>query len=244
MGRADSPPLVYQDDAYAASASSAISLQDHNYGFEDEGPPAYSDLPETGQGNNDAVDLPQFHPCHPNDPELSSVYDHVSRSRVVKGYKGSTTTLLSQTLTSDPKELQRLLRSETSYRPDPLVRMVGTHTETRYREKKEEKVQVTDFDITLSMQDLLSPVWRRSRVAENAQKTYRGGVIKGTDPRIKAHPEATHLVPSLEEWCHRFCASSAGVKSCVPASNGLRMTLNLVTASPSCDSSRVLTSTP
>ena len=91
--------------------------------------------------------------------------------------------------------------------------MLGTHTETRRNNKKEEKIKVTDFDIKISLSGLVLPSSRKTTTADNANKTYRGGRIRTAAPGFKADVEASHAAPMLDEWYHRFCASSARVKT-------------------------------
>lgn len=134
--------------------------------------------------------------------------------------EGSTTTVISRSLTSDPERLQSFLSNQTRLRPSPWVRLVGTHTETREKkrrnanEKKEkETTMVTDFDISISASDLLIPAWRRTRVIGNEILAYRGGRSKSVATGLQSDVESTHTSPTLEEWCHRFCASRARLKT-------------------------------
>lgn len=199
----------YRDDD-AASTSSAVPLQDQIFA-DDETPPAYTDDPDVPRGPRAPRKV------YPDEEvpliELSESGGVWFESKVVNDSKGSVITYFSKAASSDPNRCQFLIEHEVRRPPRPMVRIVGTHLEKRQRDKKEEKERVTDFDISASLGSLLAPSWSRSMLAENVQKTYRGGMFKKVDPRVEAHPEDAYPPPSLKEWCHRFCASSSSAKS-------------------------------
>ena len=226
-------PSADRDDN-AASTSSAISLQDQD--FANEVPPAYTDDPEPvkshNHGDHDTETQRKsvggraprrfIEDGNPED-EHDPFRKHRQRQGLLDGVrwkisenedaKGSTTTYISETLSSDPAVCQAFIETRIHVPIQPFVRLVGTHTETRRRDKKDETTRVTDFDVSVSLEALLAKDWTRTRIVENSQKAYRGGIRKQLDPRVKAHPEAAATTPSLQEWCHRFCASSASAKS-------------------------------
>ncbi|KAL9031326.1 MAG: hypothetical protein Q9196_000650 [Gyalolechia fulgens] len=208
MGRVKTPQVsvLYRDDD-AASTSSAVPLQDHAYA-DVENPPAYTDDPNSVKS----------HPGIESDGAYVSTQAPGRESillepKIHEDSKGSITTYISKGLCADPESCQWFAQWQAGRAPKPMVRVVGSHVETRKRDKKEEKERVTDFDIKAPLHALLEPTWVSSKTVENVQKTYRGGIVKRVDPRMKAHPEAAATAPSLKEWCHRFCASSAGAKS-------------------------------
>ncbi|KAL8925401.1 MAG: hypothetical protein Q9208_003493 [Pyrenodesmia sp. 3 TL-2023] len=214
MGRPkDSQGLAPYRDDDTASTSSAVPLQDQIFA-DDEAPPAYTDDPDVSRGRasgatrapikitNRGAEVP---PIEPSESDSTVV--------VSKDTKGSVITYFSKAASSDPQKCQYLIEDEVQRSPRPMVRVLGTHLVTRQRDKKEEKERVTDFDISAPLGGLLAPWWSRSMLAENVQKTYRGGKLKQVDPRVKAHPEDAYPPPSLKEWCHRFCASSSAAKS-------------------------------
>ncbi|KAL8946192.1 MAG: hypothetical protein Q9222_007383 [Ikaeria aurantiellina] len=208
MGRAptSTPSTRYRDDD-VASTSSAVLLQEQRISQEDA-PPAYTDDPNEAQDHGFAESA--------EGREAHQAPESVSKDFTIKtceDAKGSTTTYISRSLTSDPAACQSFIEGQILIPPRPMVRMIGSHIETRIRDKKEEKTRVTDFDIRVAFGRLLAHEWARSKIVDNAQKTYRGGIFKQVDPRAKAHSEAASMAPSLKEWCHRFCASSAGAKS-------------------------------
>ncbi|KAL8786788.1 MAG: hypothetical protein Q9213_002609 [Squamulea squamosa] len=238
MGRvAESRQLSgYRDDG-TVSTSSAVLLQDQAYA--DEAPPAYTDDPDP---DPDPVDTHGHGSIHrksvggrvprrfiedheaQNDPGLEQARRmQQERERLLKGVqwtlstnqdaKGSTTTYISETLSSDPAACQAFIETSAQESIQPVVRLIGTHSETRRRDKKDETTHVTDFDISVPLGGLLVREWARTKIVENSQKAYRGGIRKQLDPRVNAHSEAAATAPSLQEWCHRFCASSASAKS-------------------------------
>ena len=91
----------------------------------------------------------------------------------------------------------------------PVIRMNGTHAETKPQNKQKETSKVVDFDITVHLQDTLNSERARLFLAGNDEKTFRGARTEVTAPGFKAGIEETHPKPSPEDWYHRFCASSA-----------------------------------
>ncbi|KAL9602783.1 MAG: hypothetical protein Q9219_001626 [cf. Caloplaca sp. 3 TL-2023] len=207
MGRVTKEQGVkpYHDDD-AASTSSAVPLQNHAFADEDI-PPAYTDNPETVESQ------PFIEGTESSSLDRLPGGESINSAQVHEDSKGSVSTYISKVLSSNPKTCQRFIERDALRVPQPMVRMLGTHMETRQRDKKEEKHRVTDFDIKAPLCGLLEQAWARTKIVANAQKTYRGGIVKQVDPRLKAHAEAAETAPSLKEWCHRFCASSASAKS-------------------------------
>ncbi|KAL8995608.1 MAG: hypothetical protein Q9169_004682 [Polycauliona sp. 2 TL-2023] len=221
-------PRGYRDND-AASTSSAVPLQEHSY--EDDVPPAYTDDPEPvdhhthGQSSvTGRKSVGGRAPRFIEDPTDSGPYEEVQeRGKILQDVqwtfrdhtdaKGSTDTYISNALSSDPALCQAFIETRAQRQILPVVRIVGTHTETRRRDKKDETTRVTDFDIAMPLDSLIEGAWARTKIVGNHQKAYRGGVWKQLDPRVKAHPEAANTTPSLQEWCHRFCASGASAKS-------------------------------
>lgn len=208
MGRATTPhvSVPYRDDD-TASTSSVATLEEHMF-IDEEALPAYTDNPNS-------VDA--FRRISSNEAPMSIEAQGGGTFALVpkihEDSRGSIATYISDPLCSDPKKCEWLAQTEAAKPPEPMIRLVGSHTETRQRDKKEEKERVVDFDISAPLHAFLEQPWRRSKTVENAQKAYRGGIVKRVDPRTKAHPEAAQTPPSLKEWCHRFCASSASIKS-------------------------------
>ncbi|KAL8671510.1 MAG: hypothetical protein Q9168_003979 [Polycauliona sp. 1 TL-2023] len=220
----------YRDND-AASTSSAVPLQDQAY--EEDVPPAYTDEPDSivpqRHGEDSSTGRKSLGGQAPRpfvEDETESGPEEEARQQREKilqdvqwtfsadqDAKGSTDTYISKTLSSDPAICQAFIESRAQLEILPAVRLVGTHTETKRRDKKDETTHVTDFDITVPLGSLFTRAWARTKIVENHQKAYRGGIWRQLDPRVKAHAEAAATTPSLQEWCHRFCASSAGAKT-------------------------------
>ncbi|MCJ1464818.1 hypothetical protein MMC07_003432 [Pseudocyphellaria aurata] len=184
----------------SSAVSSFITLHNH-VPPEDDEPPAYTDCFA-------ATPIPPRGPDTQRSFPPSSTEDHdISYRKTQNNRKGSTTTVLSRVMSSDPSRLQDFIASEARLMPNPTVRIMGIHTETDYRDKREESTTVTDFDITVSLANLLVSPWRRTRVVGNGVMTYRGGRMR-SNAKDRICP-----APSLKEWCHRFCASYASLKT-------------------------------
>lgn len=212
MGREDlKTPLLenYGNGSSPHDGSSASSgFPSGQVPIADDVPPPYSDTPPPTEHLN----------RHRVEPSLSreALLSHdkygILSAKTRQDGNGSKTTVISHALSSDPKLLGEFISAQARLMPNPLVRMVGTHTETQERRKSEENTTVTDFDISISIADLLAPAWRRTTVVENGMKAYRGGRRKTVATGYKSDLESTHSAPRLEEWYHRFCASAASVK--------------------------------
>ncbi|KAL8725264.1 MAG: hypothetical protein Q9166_007466 [cf. Caloplaca sp. 2 TL-2023] len=244
MGRVN-----YRDDD-TASTSSAVPLQDQAYA--DDAPPAYTDVLDASE-SHEHLEGPDSTKRQKSvggraprriieDDEEQPGLDQPPRDETsfLKGVKwteskhenakGSTTTYISKTLSSDPALCQAFIELEAQEPIRPVVRLIGTHVETRRRNKKDETKRVTDFDISVPLGRLFAREWARTKIVENSQKAYRGGIRKQVDPRTKAHPEAAATAPSLQEWCHRFCASSASAKSFKISRNVTELQRHIVTS--------------
>lgn len=205
MGRANDDTEASGDTA----PSSTIPLLNQT-SLEDYGLPPYT---EANAASPVARGDVSSYAMHDPSPQLFQP-GGITPSTVVSSARGSTRVTLSSTVASDPKLLQSFVKSEARRMPNPMVRLIGTHTEKRPRERGNNETTVRDFDIRISMADLLAPAWRKTRLAENRDKVYRGGRLKSTARTYSTTDGLTRdSTPSLQEWCHLFCASSARLKS-------------------------------
>jgi hypothetical protein len=98
---------------------------------------------------------------------------------------------------------------------------MGAHQETVDNVGKKEKKRVTDFDVSIELtpylySDAINRVsWTELRTVENEEKVRRGTVLRKRAPGAKQHIELGNTKATLAEWCHRYCASHAGLKSFV-----------------------------
>lgn len=205
MGRANDDTGASGDTA----PSSAIPFLNQT-SMEDYGLPPYT---EAVAGPPVAREDVSSYAIHDPSPQLCQP-GGIIPSTVVSSTRGSTRVSLSSTVASDPKLLQSFVKSEARRMPNPIVRLIGTHTEKRPRDRGNNETTVRDFDIRISMADLLAPAWRRTRLAQNRDKVYRGGRLKSAARSYNTTDGLTRdSTPSLQEWCHLFCASSARLKS-------------------------------
>ncbi|KAI1420064.1 hypothetical protein F5Y12DRAFT_165067 [Xylaria sp. FL1777] len=120
----------------------------------------------------------------------------------------------------DPGSLESYVRQLSEIPPRPRMTLVGTHTETTKDSKgKQEKNTVTDFDVTVELTPYLFAdaqyrrSWSQLRTVDNRERVHRGTIRAkrqgGLDQNIEADADAK---PTLQEWCHRFGASPAGLK--------------------------------
>ncbi|KAI1323643.1 hypothetical protein F5Y16DRAFT_332490 [Xylariaceae sp. FL0255] len=181
----------------------------------DDLPPAYSDTPD--EASEAAPMLP------PNRTPATAVrpdirprdHDALVVIDVNTGAQGWVARSLE-----NPPDLENYIRQLATVPPRPFLKLVGTHHETRRDSKgKTEKVKITDFDVSIEMTPYLysdaqyRKSWSELRTVENHEKVRRGTVIRKRAPgsrqdiEVGGPPQAT-----LQEWCHRFSASHAGLK--------------------------------
>ncbi|KAI0007316.1 hypothetical protein F4779DRAFT_592362 [Xylariaceae sp. FL0662B] len=120
----------------------------------------------------------------------------------------------------DPANLEAHIRKLAAIPPRPYVKIIGTHTETTKDSKgKTEKRTITDFDVLVELTPYLYSdaqyhrSWTQLRTIDNGEKARRGTVLKRRAPGSRQHIEVGgDPKPTLQEWCHRYGASHAGLK--------------------------------
>lgn len=118
---------------------------------------------------------------------------------------------------TDPQYLQEWVEYMSRQAPSPYIDIVGTHSEQRREsDGKKKRVEVTDFRISINLRNYLWPNFRvndptmmQLRTVDNGEKTWRGTVFKKRAPGATGNIEVGEIKPTLEEWCHRYCASSS-----------------------------------
>jgi hypothetical protein len=129
--------------------------------------------------------------------------------------------LIHPDLDKDPSVLERQIRMSAIKPPRPSVRVLGTHSQTVQEKGKSEKKTITDFDVSVELTPYLfsdatsATSWKELRTVENTESTRRGTILRKRAPGVKRDIEISEPKPTLTEWCHRYCASHAGVKSFV-----------------------------
>ncbi|OAA53856.1 hypothetical protein ISF_08558 [Cordyceps fumosorosea ARSEF 2679] len=180
---------------------------DHD--FDDEPPHADDDLPPLySDHDHDAVAVtPADLLIPPGTPPLA-----ISPFR---SPDSGTTYFLDRRLDTDPAFLQQQLEILAAPPPRPLCRLRGTHSETRRRDDKDEQETVVDFDVEVDLTAVLytdaraGASWRRLITVDNREKVRRGTVLARRAPGSGLAEAST---PTVQEWCHRYCASVAGLK--------------------------------
>ncbi|KAL2024926.1 hypothetical protein VTK56DRAFT_3625 [Thermocarpiscus australiensis] len=122
-------------------------------------------------------------------------------------------------LDNDPKLLEQQIQLSAKKPLRPSIRILGTHRQTVHVNGKSEKKTVTDFDVSVDLtpylfSDATSGLSSRQlRTVENSEKTRRGTILRKRAPSAERDLElSANSKPTLAEWCHRYCASHAGLK--------------------------------
>ncbi|KAI9149559.1 ATP-dependent bile acid permease [Paramyrothecium foliicola] len=172
----------------------------------DDLPPLYSDHEER--------------PAGPINPLMPEGMPH-DMQYLVKDQKTGSEYYINSRLESDPKFLEQHLRALARLPPRPTVHLRGTHHETVKNGDRSERREMVDFDVTIDLTYLLlkdifnDPAWHDIRTVGNLEKVRRGTIFATRAPGFGGSGEPETGVPGVEEWCHRFCASHAGLKNFV-----------------------------
>lgn len=181
----------------------------------DDLPPLYSDI--DSNDNTNAPLLPST-TNHLSDRVLTAVNgpDDIHKTDANTGDEFFISRLLDQ----DQGLLEWQIKLSASKPPRPSVRILGTHSQTVQEKGKSQKKTITDFDVVVELtQYLFSDTargissWNELRTVENTESTRRGTVLRKRAPGVKRDLEVSSPKPTLTEWCHRYCASPAGIKS-------------------------------
>jgi hypothetical protein len=128
-------------------------------------------------------------------------------------------------LSSDPDFLADHIGRLAALPPRPYVHVRGTHTTTvRKSDGKSERRTAVDFDLQLELTYLLyedihaQRAWRHLAAAGNFDKVRRGTVFPTRAPGFggsssQQHNEAEEGISEIALWCHRYCASRAGLRA-------------------------------
>ncbi|TVY52563.1 hypothetical protein LCER1_G006449 [Lachnellula cervina] len=192
-----------RDDA--ASTSSAVLLGDFD-SFPDEALPAYEDTPSqplsapnSSTGTNPLIEWY----CAP--PELAFASYDMDKTEQRTRFPNYST---------NPGTLESMIREQAGYPPTYIVKLHGTHTETRRNGNKETKDKVNDFFLRINMTNLLSPgpgadSTGRLELLPDNKRGFRGTRFPSLNPSLQDVEEAD----DLRAWCDKYVADPAGVKS-------------------------------
>ncbi|KAI0097331.1 hypothetical protein GGR51DRAFT_541403 [Nemania sp. FL0031] len=181
----------------------------------DDLPPNYTDAVESSEA---APMLSSV--IAPGSAMNDTIRPHDRTSKVITDLNNGAQAWVAKSI-EDPNALERYIRQLSGIPPRPYIKIVGTHTETTRDSKgKHEKNTVTDFDVTVELTPYLfadaqyRKSWSELRTVDNSEKVHRGTILakrgEGSNQSIEVGADAK---PTLKEWCHRFAASSAGLKS-------------------------------
>jgi hypothetical protein len=140
---------------------------------------------------------------------------------VQKDGNNGTAYFMDRRFDNEPETLETQVKWWAKSPPRPFVRISGTHQETVDNAGKKERKKITDFDVSIELTPYLysnaanRTAWTEIRTVENEEKVRRGTVLRKRAPGAKQHIELGNTKPTLAEWCHRYCASHAGLKAFV-----------------------------
>ncbi|KAK4158713.1 hypothetical protein QBC43DRAFT_328466 [Cladorrhinum sp. PSN259] len=182
----------------------------------DDLPPLYSDIDADNGGESSA-------------PLLAPSFLDQTHGVVVKPFcvdqKTGNVFFLTSYFESVPEELEKQINFSAWRPPRTFVRVLGTHTAMVDDNGKKKQEVITDFDVQVELTPYLfsdpslfsraaaQESWAEVHTVENTEKAHRGTIFKKRAPGVRGDIEITETPkPSLREWCHRYCASSARVK--------------------------------
>ncbi|KAL2151210.1 hypothetical protein VTH82DRAFT_6308 [Thermothelomyces myriococcoides] len=223
MGKPSTSPLP--GIAGSSSDADAVSLHtqpgERRLAYDDDAPelqpedlpPPYSDI-EPGTAENT--------PAFPAIARPSYIFvDLGAKDLHTVDPNNGTEFFLCDLLDNDPTLLERQITLSATKPPRFTVRIHGTHNQTVRQHGKSKRKKVTDFDVLVDLTPYLfsdaprGKSWSSLRTVENSEKTRRGTIFPRRAPGLKRDLEIASPKPSLAEWCHRYCASHAGVKAFV-----------------------------
>lgn len=208
---------TYRDDPQrddAVSTSSAVPLREQVRLEDDLDLPPYTD--EESHSRPQVARLPRPSELRTLDEKIEE-YTH-------NDAKGSLVTRLSPTLTADPVALQAYIEAESRECPRASIHVKGMHWESKRGNNGKKKVQVVDFEFDIDVTDtisktmrepgrvLLADEWTELSLMDPGRRTYRGGRIKSRGKLSAVDPEGGVRGPTLQEWCHLFCANGSKLK--------------------------------
>jgi hypothetical protein len=180
----------------------------------DDLPPLYDDLDQAGQSSSTA-------PLLAAQPSIPAVRPPtcVSAAPFSEDPNSGVWYVLDSRLDADPEILGMHIQRWATIPPRPSVRIYGSHQHTYDNRGKQERRTVTDFDISVELTPWLFSdaanldSWRELRTVENGERARRGTVLPTRAPgAVRGIVLGTDAKPTLAEWCHRYCASHAGLK--------------------------------
>ncbi|KAF2500975.1 hypothetical protein BU16DRAFT_522049 [Lophium mytilinum] len=211
MGRPTRDSEAFRDDPDALSMHTTPDDFNYDDAPEISGlPPAYTD--DVG-GSSSTRPAPRHIP-----PPPSNRMDHDAGYSLSGGKPVvcEVSNVMDSRYDTDPVYLEQAIREMAMTAPEPLVYIMGHHSETRkVANNKKETQQVVDFRLVLSLKEYLRPDSSQTmtvRTVENGEKVLRGSFIKQRAPGYTKELEVGLAKPELKEWCHRYCASPSTLR--------------------------------
>ncbi|KAK3313141.1 hypothetical protein B0H66DRAFT_569657 [Apodospora peruviana] len=185
--------------------------------------------------DEDALDLqvddllPLYDDGNSRTPLLPNTPSSVPFEDLIRPFKTDVKTgnvfYLDRRLDEDPQLLEKYMLWWAQMPPRVFVQIQGSHTEWKDRNgdsAKDTTETIIDFDVSVELtpyhSDSVNRVSRVTiRTVENSEKARRGTRLRrrahGANETLQSIEEAWLAnKPTLAEWCHRYCASHAGLK--------------------------------
>ncbi|KAF1983676.1 hypothetical protein K402DRAFT_338062 [Aulographum hederae CBS 113979] len=207
MGKPTDEPPKYRVAGSSAGEGETLSLHTtpDDYQYQDDVPHLDEDLP------------PAYGDEEPLTPLL--VLEESGKKPLIN--RNGVDVIMDETFEHDSAYCERLIREWDKIPPAQLVTIKGTHTKTVKRDGKDQKETVVDFDLKLRLTEYLmnthsgaTSMWKEMVTVNNGEKAHRGTCIKRKAPLPNANDlEIQDDKPGLKEWCHRWCASHAQLKT-------------------------------
>lgn len=215
MGRSTRNTEAYRDDPDSVSLHTTPEDYDYDDAPEISGlPPSYAD----SEGQSSVTVAPRIRHIAPPSTRMN----HNTDVKLKHGepHVCDTLTMMEPRYDTDPAYLEEAVRDLATQPPIPLVYIMGTHRETVKNGDKKQTRDVTDFRIVMNFQRYLGINFTTEGNTSlmgydtvlNNDKTYRGSFRKTRAPGFKQDLEIGLPAPSLKEWCHRYCASTASLR--------------------------------
>jgi hypothetical protein len=208
------PPGIYRDDPSRDDAESVSAMSLH------------SDIGASGVSDEDLLPPYTDNPVsESNHPDVDRTYQLDPKDQVLVHIdnKGSAEYRLSESLTSDPVLLEKFVRAQEYRAPKACISIQGWHNHTTQEKNKTKTEKVIDFDIKIDVTDTIcrdtivegepQKGWTTLQLANNDAKTYRGTIMKSKNKNLRADIEGNSHKPTLQEWCHLFCANGSKLKA-------------------------------
>ncbi|CAJ2506460.1 Uu.00g005900.m01.CDS01 [Anthostomella pinea] len=181
----------------------------------DDLPPTYDDAFESSEG---APMLPHQHEVA-GDMVTARARPGEPGAKFITDLNTGAQSWVTKTL-ENPTTLEQFVRRLATVPPRPYITIVGTHSQTTKDSKgKTEKKTITDFDVSVELTPYLysdaqyRKSWTHMRTVDNGEKARRGTVFQKRAPGSNQSIEVgNEPKPTLQEWCHRYAASHAGLK--------------------------------